>query len=372
MKLLIAGGGTGGHLFPAIAIAKAFLNADEQNEVLFVGTKRGLEKKVLDKEGFRLEYINVQPLVGKGLFGKVKSLLTLPLSILEARSLIKKFNPDFALGVGGYASGPVILSAKFMGIKTGIQEQNILPGVANRILGKIVDLVFLAFKEAKLFFKEGKVCITGNPIRQSLFDVDVKDAYDIFSFDENKFTVLVFGGSLGAESINKAFVENLNNFNGIKDDIQIIHQTGEKGYDFVRKSYENAGVKSFVAPFIFNMHDAYAVADIIICRAGATTISEVSALEKAVILVPYPHAAGDHQTKNAESLANQNAAIMVKDEDLSDYLVEILMELYNKKEKLIELRENIGRLKKLDAANEIVKIILEKVAVKSTDVSSES
>jgi UDP-N-acetylglucosamine--N-acetylmuramyl-(pentapeptide) pyrophosphoryl-undecaprenol N-acetylglucosamine transferase len=362
MRLLIAGGGTGGHLFPAIAVGKTFLDVDEKNEVLFVGTKRGLEKRILDKEGFRLEYINALPMAGKGLIGKLKSALMLPFSLLEALSIIRRFKPDFALGVGGYASGPVILGAKMMGIKTGIQEQNIFPGITNKILGKFVQTVFLSFKEAAMFFKEEKVFVTGNPVRQSLFDVDEKEAYDIFMLDENRFTILVFGGSLGAESINKAFIENLERFNDIKDDIQIIHQTGDNGYDSVKRIYERSDIKAFVAPFIFNMNDAYKVADVIVCRAGATSISEIAALEKAAVLVPYPFATGDHQTKNAQSLVDMDAAMMIKDENLNDRLAEILTGLYNNRDKLEELRKNIFKIRKVDAANNIVKTIIKRAA----------
>ncbi|MFC1856196.1 undecaprenyldiphospho-muramoylpentapeptide beta-N-acetylglucosaminyltransferase, partial [Thermodesulfobacteriota bacterium] len=329
MRLLIAGGGTGGHLFPAIAIARAFMDADSNNEVLFVGTKRGLEKRVLAKEGFKFKPIKVRSLAGRSIVGKLISAITIPFSMLAASFVVRRFKPDYALGVGGYVSGPVILIASFMGVSSGVQEQNIYPGITNKILGKYVDTIFLAFKEATMFFEDKKVCVTGNPVRHSLLKVETKAAYEAFSFDENKFTVLVFGGSLGAESINKAFIDNLELIAEKKDEIQVIHQTGEHGVEEIAVAYAKNDVKAFVAPFIYNMHDAYEVADVIFCRAGATTISELSALSKAAVLVPYPHAANDHQTKNAQSLKNSNAAIMVKDEDLSKNLHSILMELYN-------------------------------------------
>jgi UDP-N-acetylglucosamine--N-acetylmuramyl-(pentapeptide) pyrophosphoryl-undecaprenol N-acetylglucosamine transferase len=365
MRLLIAGGGTGGHLFPAIAIAKAFLKSNKDNEVLFVGTKRGIEEKVLKKEGFDLKLVNVKPLVGGGVLKKLGSVMTLPISLMQSLAVLRRFKPDFALGVGGYASGPVILGAKMMGIKTGIQEQNIYPGVTNRVLGRVVDSIFLSFKEAKMFFEEGKVYITGNPVRETLFDVDVENAYEILKLDKDKFTILVFGGSLGAESINKAFVNSIEKLNGLKDKIQIVHQTGEKAYEMVKAEYERSGVKSYVAPFIYDMQDAYAVADVIVCRAGATSISEITALEKPAVLVPYPYAAGDHQTKNAKSLENERAAIMIKDDELDEKLVDLLLELYENRERLDELKENIGREKKHDSANEIVKTIINKIAGKA-------
>jgi len=369
MRLLIAGGGTGGHLFPAVAIGKEFLKAGNDNEVLFVGTRRGLEKRVLDKEGFRLEYVDVKPLVGKGVLKKLTSVMTLPKSMLQARSIIRSFKPDFALGVGGYSSGPVILCAKMMGIRTGIQEQNIYPGVTNRLLKRFADIVFLAFKEAKMFFEEGKVCITGNPVRQSLFEADAKKAYETLNLDESRFTVMVFGGSLGAESIISALINNLDKLEAVKGEIQIVHQTGEKDFERVREVYDSSNLKSFVAPFIFNMHDAYEVADVIICRAGATTISEVAALKKPAVLVPYPHAAGDHQTKNAENLTQQNMAMMIKDDELDSKLVGIIMELHANRDKLDELRNNIGTIGKSDAAKEIVQKIIEKVTGEASNVS---
>jgi len=369
MRLLIAGGGTGGHLFPAIAVAKEFIKCDEKNEVLFVGTKRGLEKRVLGIEGFSFKSVSALPLAGKGVFAKLKSLFILPFSLIQSMLIIRRFKPDFALGVGGYSAGPVIMGAKIMGVSTGVQEQNIVPGMTNKILGKFVDYIFLAFKEAQMFFEKGIVCITGNPIRQSLFQVDTKKAYEVFRLDEDKFTVLVFGGSLGAESINKAFTQNLDKFNGIMEKVQIVHQTGEKNFEGVKEHYDNSTVKAFVAPFIFNMQDAYEVADIIVCRAGATSISEIAALGKAAVLVPYPHAAADHQTKNAQSLEAQNAAMMIKDEDLDTSLMNILSELYENRDRLKELRDNIGAQAKADAAKEIVRIVIESVAGKVKNVS---
>ena len=364
MKLLIAGGGTGGHLFPAIAIAREFMKADKKNEVLFVGTKRGIENKVLIKEGFNLLNINVQPIAGKGIFGKVKALTTLPLSIVQSIILLKRFKPDFALGVGGYASGPVILGASLLRIRTGIQEQNIFPGMTNKILGKFVDAIFLAFKEAGMFFRNEKVQVTGNPIRESLFESKKKQAYENFMIDEGKFTIFVFGGSLGASSINKAITENLDTLDELKSSIQIVHQTGDKDYQSVKKAYENSGIKAFVAPFIFNMNDAYRVADVIICRAGATSISELAALEKPAILVPYPHAAGDHQKANAKALEDKGAAIMVEDKDLDEKLMGILADLFNNEQKLDALKQNISKFKKLNAAKYIVKTIERKEKVR--------
>ncbi len=368
MRLLIAGGGTGGHLFPAIAVGKEFAAADKRNKVLFVGTTRGLERKVVEKEGFDLEYIDVKPMVGKGAADKIKSLFTLPGALMQSLSILRRFKPDFVLGVGGYASGPVVLGAKMMLLRTGIQEQNIFPGITNKILGKIADNIFLAFKEAKTFFKKSKVFVTGNPVRKSLFDCNANDAYDFFMLDKDKFTIFVFGGSLGASSINKSFINNLAKLDAIKDNIQVIHQSGDSDYDFVKESYENSEIKSFVAPFIFNMKDAYCVADIIVCRAGATSISEIAALEKAAILVPYPFAAAGHQKKNAQALAAKGAAIMIEDKDLDEKLMDVLTDLYNNKDKLKKLRDNIGKTKKIDAAKEIVDVIVNRAAGKAGHV----
>ncbi len=360
MRLLIAGGGTGGHLFPAIAIAREFIKADGKNEVLFVGTKRGIENVVLKKEGFELNNIYVQPIAGKGLAGKAKAFLTLPLSLIEALGVLRRFKPDFVLGVGGYASGPIALSAKMIGIRTGIQEQNIFPGMTNNILGKVVDHVFVAFKEAGKFFKSKKVRVTGNPVRESLFEVDAKKAYDAFGFDPDRFTIFVFGGSLGAMSLNSAIIDGLSRLDYCADKIQILHQTGKKGFDMVKAGYENSGLKVHVAPFIYNMNEAYSVADLIVCRAGATSISEVAALGKATVLVPYPYAAGDHQKANAKILEEQKAAVMIEDKDLGDNLIDTILRLYNDKGGLKELAKNISREGRVDAAKEIVRVICER------------
>ena len=354
---MITGGGTGGHLFPAVAVGKEFLRAGKGNELIFVGTKRGIEKSILSQEGFELKYIDVNPIAGGGIVRKLKSIFTLPVALYQAFSLLKEYKPDFVLGVGGYASGPVVLSAKMMGIKTGIQEQNIFPGLTNKVLGRFADFIFLAFKEAGSSFKSDKVFITGNPVRKELFDSNLKEAYRAFMLDEDKFTIFVFGGSRGARSINEAFIGNLNKLDLIKEKIQIIHQSGDTGYDFVKRGYENSNIKAFVAPFIYNMNDAYNVADIVVCRAGATTISELAALGKAAILIPYPFAAGGHQKKNAEALVKQGAAVMIEDGSLDNELMETLIRLYKDEGRLEKLRENIKKLRKVDAAEEIVKII---------------
>jgi UDP-N-acetylglucosamine--N-acetylmuramyl-(pentapeptide) pyrophosphoryl-undecaprenol N-acetylglucosamine transferase len=352
MRIIIAGGGTGGHLFPGIAIAEEFLKRDQKNEILFIGTERGIEKRVLGngKMRFPLRTIDVEGVKGRSLIKTISALLKIPHSLIQSYRLIREFSPDIVIGVGGYASGPAVMAAHFMGIKTAIAEQNALPGVTNRILGKFVDRIFLTFSDTKNWFPEGKTIFSGNPIRSAFFTENGNGKK--FS---RKFTLLIFGGSQGAHSINMAIRDALPYLQEIKSAVKIIHQTGSADMDSVSAYYRSSGFDAEVLPFITDMAQAYRSSDLLICRAGATSIAEITVSGKASILIPFPFATNDHQTKNAEALVKAGAAVMLPESDLSGKkLSEIIEHIYKHPEILRDMEKKSASLGNKKAASDIV------------------
>ncbi len=316
MKVIIAGGGTGGHLFPGLAIAEEFRRRDSAAEVVFIGTEHGIEAKIVPREGYRLHLVRAEGIVGKSAVKKTKGLLTLGLSFFDARRILAAEKPDIVIGVGGYAAGAAVLLAKLKGIPTLIHEQNSVPGSTNRLLGRFVDRVCITYQESAPVFPMDRTFLTGNPIRPKILKGDRDAACRLFSLDPNLFTVFVFGGSSGAQSINRTMVDSLNHLGDLRDKVQFLHQTGEKDYENIREAYRKAGVKGTVAPFIHQMAEAYAVADLVVSRAGATTLAEITALGKPAVLVPYPFAAGRHQELNAMKLREMGAAYLVLDREM--------------------------------------------------------
>jgi len=360
MKLIIAGGGTGGHLFPGIAVAEEFLARSPENEVLFVGTSRGIEARLLPKLGYPLALISASGMKGLGTAKKVLSAGRLLYGYAQSRKILKEFRPDLVLGVGGYASAPLVLAARGMGIRRFIHEQNALPGLTNKILGRFVDGVFLSMPESAGSFPKKITLMTGNPIRKEIlwgFQERVRSAGDTFS-------VLVFGGSAGANRVNLALLEALPHLESVKARLRITHQTGEKDMARVREGYRALGFQAQVFSFIDNMSAAYGAADLVICRAGATTIAEVTACGKGCIFIPYPHAADDHQRKNAESLLKRDAGFMILEEDLTgEHLAGEMLGLMEHPERLAEVERNARSLAQLDAAQAIVAAMVEKPAL---------
>ena len=307
MRVILAGGGTGGHLFPGLAVAREFQRRDPAVEIMFVGTAQGIEFRVLPKEGFNLETLEVKGIKGRGARGWLDAAYGVPASLLRSRAIIKKFRPDCVIGLGGYASGPVLLAAKIAGIRCAIMEQNLRPGFTNKILGRLVQRVFTAYGQSAAFFSGAHVIETGNPVRwQKLPDI-VK---------RGKFSLLVFGGSAGARRINYAVVDALKDLTDLKDRLFITHQTGASDFAAIKAAYALLPFEADVTPFIDAMDAAYAAADLVLCRAGATTVAELTVFGKAAILVPYPYAIYDHQRGNAEALQDQGAAEMILDQHL--------------------------------------------------------
>ena len=365
MKILFAGGGTGGHLYSAIGIAEEFLSQGPGREVLFVGTQYGLEKEIVPKNGYRLEFIPVKPLKGRGILDRLKSLIQIPYSLWKSFLLLRKEKPDLVFGIGGYASGPVTLMAHFMGIKTAVIDQNSIPGITNRILGKFVDHVFVCFEKAKSFFNPKKVYLSGNPVRRSFLlslrategSVAISQVHSWDRHvanaprDDKPFTLLVLGGSQGARSINQAVLEASTQLANVR----IFHQSGKADYEWVKKAYEEKGVKAEVFDFVHNIHELYQQADLILCRAGAGTICEIEILGKAAIYVPYPFAADDHQRFNAEEVVSKGAGKMILNSELNpERLTNEIKALMNHPEALEEIRQNVQKLAKPRAAREIL------------------
>ena len=314
MKVLIAAGGTGGHIYPGIAVAKEIMSRDAESEVLFVGTARGLEKKIVPENGFQLSLINIAGLKNVGLVGKIKGVSVLPKSFLEARRIIRQFRPHVVVGAGGYVSGPVLLMAAIMGLPTLIMDSNALPGFTNRRLAKFVDQAALTFEEAMPFFGK-KGVVTGNPVRQEFFEIEAKQITD-------EFHLLVFGGSQGSRAINNAMIEALEHLAKYEGSLTITHQTGEADFESVRAAYSNlAFAAADVRPFISDIFVEFGKSDLIICRAGATTCAELTAAGKASIMIPLPTAADDHQRKNAEALERAGAAKMMMQNGLTDEML---------------------------------------------------
>ena len=317
MRLLVAGGGTGGHVFPGIALAEEVVTRHPKNDVVFVGTARGLEASVVPIAGYPIELIDVRGLKGKGLSGIVAGILRLPRAFVQSWRVLRKWKPDVVVGVGGYASGPVVLAARLMGIPTAIQEQNAAAGLTNRLLGRLVEAAFTAFPEAGHQFPARKVQLLGNPIRRQLLENYMRPV----SKRDDQLRVLVFGGSQGAHGLNMRVIEALPFLADLRDRVRFVHQTGARDREQVEKGYAGVGFAPDVREFITDMSAAYAGADLVVCRAGATTLAELTVCKKPSILVPFPAAADNHQVMNARSLVDAGAAVMIEERDLTGELL---------------------------------------------------
>lgn len=359
-RVIIAGGGTGGHIFPAIAIANSLKKLDKNIDILFIGAKGKMEMEKVPQAGYKIEALEISGFNRSSLIKNIGLPFKLFKSFLQVRTIFKKFKPDAVIGVGGYSSFPVLRFAQARGIKTFIHESNSFAGRSNIMLGKKAIKVFTGTDGMEKFFPKEKIMITGNPVRSAITTAAVSksEGLKFFGLDETKKTVLVVGGSLGAKSINEAIDKGLDDL--LDQGLQLIWQTGKPYAD---KGRERASKKNgvWVSDFIMNMEYAYAAANIVVARSGAMTVAELCVAKKPVLFVPYPFAAEDHQTVNAMSLINKNAALMVKDLEVSKKLVFMTIELAKDISKQQELEMNISKLAILDAdmkiANEILKLI---------------
>ncbi len=362
-RIIIAGGGTGGHIFPAIAIANALRRKDPTISILFVGAKGKMEMEKVPQAGYEIIGLDI---AGFNRSSLLKNL-ALPFKILksmgQASKVMNDFNPDVVVGVGGYASFPMLRIAQKIGIPTLIQEQNSYAGKTNKLLGKKAARICVAYDGMDKVFPEYKIKKTGNPVRDTIENITISQPEGLrhFSLEEDKKTLLVVGGSLGAKSVNEAIEKHIDKL--LKNNIQLIWQTGK---NFVHRAAEQAvdHRSVWVNDFISQMEYAYAAADLVVSRAGALAIAELCIVKKPVLFVPYPHAAEDHQTVNALSLVNQNAALMVPDGEALDKVVPMIIELAKDEERQLELKENIGKMAMLKAdetiADEVFSLIKSK------------
>ena len=315
LRIVIAGGGTGGHLFPGLAIAQEFMTRNERNTVLFISTGNPLERSVLNETDFRLETIAAEGIKGRGLWNQLKSALKIPRGIVESFRILKGYQPDLTVGLGSYSAGPVVVSAWLMRTKIVLHEQNILPGITNRILARFADRIYVSFDDTKKRFDPQKIRLTGNPVRKELLNHHHGNRNDVAA-DSTSFCVLIIGGSQGAHRINMVVVDALRHL-AQKERLYFIHQTGAADEQTVSAAYQRLGIAARVQSFFRHMAPLYKQADLIICRAGATTVAEVTALGKAVVFIPFPFAADNHQALNADTLARDGAAEMILEKDLN-------------------------------------------------------
>lgn len=353
MRVIIAAGGTGGHIYPGIAVAKEIMRRDVSSEVRFVGTARGLETRLVPQAGFELSLIESIGLKNVGFVARVRGILVLPRSFFAARRLMREFRPNIVIGAGGYVSGPVLLTAALMRIPTLVMESNALPGFTNRRLARFVDKAAVTFEAALPYFP-GKGVVTGNPVRREFFDIPPKPR------DATRFSLLIFGGSQGARAINEAMVAALPHLEAERGVLNITHQTGEADFEKVSAGYTDAGwgEQADVRRYIDNMVELFAQSDLIICRAGATTSAELVAAGKAAMMIPFPQAADDHQRKNAEALQSAGAARMILQQELTgERLAREIAALVQAPDELTQMEQQSRKLSRGDAAAEIVNLI---------------
>lgn len=354
-RFIVSGGGTGGHIFPAVSIANELKRRYPDSDILFVGALGRMEMDRVPAAGYKIEGLPVSGFDRKNMIRNFRVLLNLAISMVKARRIVKRFKPEIAIGVGGYASGPLLKAAAALGVPTLIQEQNSYAGVTNKLLAQKASRICVAYDNMEKFFPADKIVKTGNPVRQDLFNVDPKsgDAYAFFGLNPNLKTLLIVGGSLGARTINQSIIAGMQSL--IESGIQVIWQTGKFYIDEARKAAAPFMCERLVVTdFVSRMDYAYAIADLVISRAGASSISELCLLAKPVILVPSPNVAEDHQTQNALALVNKDAAVLIKDVDSVNNLCSTALSLIQNDAKLQELSVHIAALAEKNSASRIV------------------
>ena len=364
IKVIISGGGTGGHVFPAIAIADAVKKELPNADILFVGAQDKLEMEKVPKAGYSIKGLWISGFHRKLTMRNLMFPFKLVHSLLKSRSILNSFKPDVAVGVGGFASGPLLEMATRMGIPTLIQEQNSFPGITNRLLAKKVDRICVAYDKMDRFFPKDKIVYTGNPIRTAILSMESDRMTGIqhFGLDEKKKTIFVFGGSLGAKSINEAMAANAALINQ-HPEIQVLWQVGKLYFEDFKES-ETAKLPNVkMQPFIDRMDLAYAMADVVVCRSGAMTIAELSIAAKPVVFIPSPNVAEDHQTKNAAALEDKHAAVLVPDKEGKVRIIQQALELLDNPDSARKMAENLGQLAIRDAAQRIKDEVLKLIAI---------
>lgn len=351
-RIIISGGGTAGHLYPGLAVGQKLREKEPDLQVTLVGTGRDIEKKIVERYPVGYLPLRIEGLKGKG-FKILKSLLLLPSALVKSFVILRKMKPHLVLGVGGYSSGPVVLLAALLGIPTLILEQNIRPGLANRLLIPWVKKAVVSFESSLPYFR-GKGIFIGNPVREEFYNLPPKTR-------EDRLSLLIFGGSQGSLFLNRAMTSSLPQLRQVKERLMIFHQTGQMDYDWVKNSYaENGFHQARVEPFFFDMARCFEESDLIICRAGASTIAELVAARKASLLVPFAKATDDHQLLNARELEKiETAEIMLEEEFIPERFASKILGFIQNKEKITKMEKNLAKLKTVSAAEEISRLCLE-------------
>jgi UDP-N-acetylglucosamine--N-acetylmuramyl-(pentapeptide) pyrophosphoryl-undecaprenol N-acetylglucosamine transferase len=355
MRIIIAGGGTGGHLFPGLAVAAEISRRWKNARVMFVTGRKKMEAEIIIRSGFEHTSVAVEGMKGRG-WRAAFVLVKLPWCFFQCLAIMREFKPHLVFGVGGYSSGPVCVAAKVLGIPSAVHEQNSYPGVTNRLLRRIVDRVFISFEESKAHFGGASVCLTGNPIRETFLEGTLRDRRD------RTFSVLVVGGSQGARAINDAFMEALGILKHEGRDVRVMHQTGQQEENRIRAAYEERGLQGEVAGFIQDMAAAYEQADLVVSRAGAGAVFELAAMGKPSILIPFPYAANNHQVSNARALVEAGGAEMMLQENLSGQaLAEAMKRGMDNPEALAAMGEAAAKVARPEAAREITNLLMDMV-----------
>ena len=358
MKVIMTGGGTGGHIYPAIAIADKIRSKHPDAEILFVGTQKGMEKELVPKNGYPIRFITVSGFHRKQIWKNVGTARDLMKGLSEAKKILKEFRPDVVIGTGGYVCGPVVRTAHKLGIPCYIHEQNAFPGVTNKMLEKHVEKVFLSFEEAGKYFKQPeKHVVVGNPIRGSFFAAEHGGYRANLGIEDDDFAVLCFGGSLGAGKINEVMLDAIHTFNGVKG-LKLFFGTGKRYYDEICRTVKESGLELKdnirLMPYIDNMNEYLNACDVVISRAGALTISEITACGKASILIPSPNVTGNHQYFNAKVVADKGGAILIEEKDLtSDSLVKAVLKLKNDPQYQKRMEQASAKAGRTDSADVI-------------------
>jgi UDP-N-acetylglucosamine--N-acetylmuramyl-(pentapeptide) pyrophosphoryl-undecaprenol N-acetylglucosamine transferase len=316
LRVVIAGGGTGGHLYPGIAVARELLARHPDAEVSFAGTAQGIEARVVPREGFALDCLRSSGVKGKSRLDRARGAALVPVSLADGWRIVSARRPSLVIGVGGYSSGPIVLVAALRGVPTMLLEQNAVPGLTNRLLSRVVDAAAVTFDSTQAFFG-AKAFVSGNPVRPEFFAASGSHQESALDDQTSVSRVLVFGGSQGAHAINVAMVEAASQLAAGGSHLRLVHQTGERDLEMVRAGYREAGLQADVEPFLFDMGRQLGQADVVVCRAGATTLAEIAAAGKAAVLIPLPTATDDHQRKNAEAVAGAGAAELLLQRDLT-------------------------------------------------------
>lgn len=360
LKVIISGGGTGGHIYPGISLACEIKGRDINNDILFVGTERGLESQLVPREGFKIIKIKARGIKRKICFENLTAISIFLVSLFQSYKIIKKYNPDIVIGTGGYVSGSVVFMAAILGITNFVHEQNVIPGITNKFLSRITRATFLSFNQSKEYFgNKAKLIFTGNPIRFKSIKKSTDREYKKFHLDSSKKTILVLGGSKGAASINRAVLEGIDLIkDAIKNNWQVLLVSGQDDYDNIMEIVGEDHKIFSIEPYLHDIEKAYSLADLVICRAGATTLAEISAYGLPAILVPYPYATQDHQGINAKIYKREGAAISILEKDLSgEKLGHVLLDLLKNKDQLGIMAKKSRKLSNVNSAKKIVDYI---------------